>query len=201
QRLLRGTVLPGLLDGEVEGMILQDFPDPDLAESLCLLLDLETAAPEVVATALDRLGLDEERRQAVAPLVEARMRERDAVLPQAEADADLDRYARQLTRVDAAQGKNFAEFAAFDLTVDADTTAAIHGVRDGIAATDQLLVELDCLVNLVRLQANPELVEGYLASIVARLGRLADGGRWLEIAARAARLSSFAGDIEARRPE
>ena len=52
QALLRRTILPGLLDGRIDATVLQDFPDVDLAESLCLLLDLETAAPEVVTTAL-----------------------------------------------------------------------------------------------------------------------------------------------------
>jgi hypothetical protein len=40
--LLQRTVLPGLLDGRDEGKVLRDFPDMDLAESICLLLDLET---------------------------------------------------------------------------------------------------------------------------------------------------------------
>ena len=57
QTLLRRTILPGLLDGKIDGIVLRDFPDLDLADSLCLLLDLETAAPEVVTTALARLDL------------------------------------------------------------------------------------------------------------------------------------------------
>src|SRR4051794_1919132 len=52
QALLRRTILPGLLDGKVDGAVLRDFPDLDLADALCLLLDLETAAPEVIAAAL-----------------------------------------------------------------------------------------------------------------------------------------------------
>ena len=52
QTLLRKTILPGLLDGKIDGAVLKDFPDVDLAESLCLLLDLETAAPEVVSESL-----------------------------------------------------------------------------------------------------------------------------------------------------
>ena len=94
-QLLRRTVLPGLLDGRVDGAILKDFPDLDLAESLCLLLDLETAAPEVVTAALDRLGLPDERRMAVAPLLEARRRDRQAAAPAGkdQAETDLDRYA------------------------------------------------------------------------------------------------------------
>ena len=76
--LLRRTILPGLLDGRADGAVLRDFPNVDLAESLCLLMDLETAAPELLTTALDRLELPAERRQAVAPLMEARLRGGDA---------------------------------------------------------------------------------------------------------------------------
>jgi hypothetical protein len=65
QALLKRTVLPGLLDGRVDGAILRDFPDIDLAESLCLLLDLETAAPELLTTALSRLELPEDRQAAM----------------------------------------------------------------------------------------------------------------------------------------
>ena len=53
--LLQRTILPGLLDGRDDGKVLRDFPDMDLAESICLLLDLETAAPEVLSAALNRL--------------------------------------------------------------------------------------------------------------------------------------------------
>jgi hypothetical protein len=60
RELLRRTILPALLDGKVDGAILRDFPDVELADSLCLLLDLETAAPEVLATALERLELSED---------------------------------------------------------------------------------------------------------------------------------------------
>ena len=74
QTLLRKTILPGLLDGKIDGTVLRDFPDIDLAESLCLLLDLETAAPEVVTTALARLDLPAERQAALLPLVQSQRR-------------------------------------------------------------------------------------------------------------------------------
>jgi len=61
-RLLKRTVLPGLLDGKLDGSVLVEFPDVDLADALCLLLDLETAAPDVLTAALDRLPLSPERR-------------------------------------------------------------------------------------------------------------------------------------------
>lgn len=70
QMLLRKTILPGLLDGRIDGNVLRDFPDVDLADSLCLLLDLETAAPELVTTALARLDLSAERQAALLPMVQ-----------------------------------------------------------------------------------------------------------------------------------
>ena len=68
--LLQRTILPGLLDGRADGNVLRDFPDVDLAESLCLLLELETAAPEVLTAALNRLDLPAERRETVVPLID-----------------------------------------------------------------------------------------------------------------------------------
>ena len=95
QSLLRKTILPGLLDGRIDGNVLKDFPDVDLAESLCLLLDLETAAPEVVTTALARLDLPAERQAALMPLVQSgvdarrgrQLAGRRARRPRQEADA------------------------------------------------------------------------------------------------------------------
>ena len=72
--LLQRTILPGLLDGRADGNVLRDFPDVDLAESLCLLLELETAAPEVLTAALNRLDLPAERRETVVPLIDAKLR-------------------------------------------------------------------------------------------------------------------------------
>ena len=42
--LLQRTILPGLLDGDANGRVLRDFPDMDLAESICLLLDRDRRA-------------------------------------------------------------------------------------------------------------------------------------------------------------
>ena len=111
-RLLKRTVLPGLLDGKLDGSVLTDFPDVDLAEALCLLLDLETASPDVLTTALDRLGLPPERRQAMAPLLEERLKRNGDGVPAAElrprsrdralrppADRDEAGRAAQLRRV------------------------------------------------------------------------------------------------------
>ena len=135
--LLRRTILPGLLDGRADGTVLRDFPNVDLAESLCLLMDLETAAPELLTTAMDRLELTPERRELVAPMMEARLREGASAKAGSDGrDSDIDRHARRLIQVTAAAGKSFAEFAAFDLSIDDQTTAALDDVRYGVGTTD-----------------------------------------------------------------
>ena len=119
--LLQRTILPGLLDGDANGKVLRDFPDMDLAESICLLLDLETAAPEVLSAALNRLDVSTERRAALVPLIEERMRTPTAVrrTTLSLGSSGVERHARELIRIDTARETDFSEFAAFDLSMDA----------------------------------------------------------------------------------
>jgi hypothetical protein len=197
---LRRTILPGLLDGRADGTVLRDFPDPDLAESLCLLLDLETAAPEVVAAALDKLELPSERRQTVATLVEARVR--GTAAPQgAGADQNIDRYARRLVQVDAAAGKSFAEFAAFDLSIDGQHLETIDAARDAIAASDVTLAQLDCLRRLVRIEPNPTLVRGFMRRALAFAGDLHRAARWSDLADAATKFRRLTYELREPRPD
>jgi hypothetical protein len=200
--LLRRTILPGLLDGRAHGAVLRDFPDPDLAESLCLLLELETAAPEVVAAALNRLDLDPERRQTVASLVDERLRTGKPVTSGAETSGQsVERFARRLVRVDATQGKSFAEFAAFDLSIDAHTAAAIADVRGAIAATDTTLAQLDCLWRLVKLEPNPGAVAAFLRRALELFAELDSAARWDDLAPAAARYRQLAQELKEARPD
>lgn len=204
KELLRRTILPGLLDGRVDGTVLKDFPDLDLAESLCLLLELEAAAPEVLTAALNRLELPEERRTAVVPLLEARLRDGDPARAAADArpkDPGVDRYARQLIRIDPAGGKSFAEFAAFDLSIDGQTAATIAGVRDTIGATDLPVSQLECLSRLVRLEPNPSVVKTFLRRILEPLEELERASRWQDVASWVARYWQLAVDSRELRPE
>src|SRR5688572_8713355 len=155
--LLQRTVLPGLLDGDANGKVLRDFPDMDLAESICLLLDLETAAPEVLSAALNRLDVSTERRAALAPLIEDRMRTANGGAPNdvSLGSSGVERHARELIRIDTAGETDFSEFAAFDLSMDAQAELAVVDVRAGIAATDVPLAQLLCATQLVRIERNP----------------------------------------------
>jgi hypothetical protein len=202
KELLRRTILPGLLDGRAAGAVLQDFPDLDLVESLCLLLDLETAAPEMLTAALNRLELPSERRQALVPLLEARLRGDDgSARASREQEPGIERYARRLIQVDAAAGKSFAEFAAFDLSIDAQAAAAIAGIRESIGATDVPGAQLLCLWSLVRLEPNPGLVEAFLRPTVGLFAVLERSDRQRDLASWAGRYRQLAETLEEPRPD
>lgn len=209
QALLRRTILPGLLDARAEGAVLNDFPDVDLAQALCLLLDLETASPEVLSTALDRMNLSAARRQAVVPLLEAEIEARSGRLARQREPLDPDtkepasvRYARKLVRIDVATcDKSFADFAAFDLSFDDKAIEAIADIREEVCSTDVVKEQLRCLIQLVRLEPNPDAVAGFLArgsNLLAGLwkrSRFAEVVSWLEEARR------LAGDVRRKRPD
>jgi hypothetical protein len=177
--LLKRTILPGLLDGRADGSVLTDFPDLDLAEALCLLLELETASPEVLTAALDRLNLSPERRKAVVPLLDAKVRGNQD--PMASQPA-LDRYARGLIRVESRDEKSFAEFAAFDLSVTDQTRSALATLRQAIEATEPFDVQLACLHRLTALEPSPAIVEGYVQRALEYFAALEAQGRWRDLA-------------------
>ena len=177
QALLRRTVLPGLLDGRVDGSILRDFPDVDLAESLCLLLDLETAAPELLATALARLELPAERHAAIVPLLDASLRQRGTTNGDDGRQTTLAKHARELVRVDGGANKSFREFAGFDLSLDDAATATLTHMRSAVPETDVPGARLTCLWHLICLEPNPDAVTGFLERSFALLGELKRAGR------------------------
>ena len=202
--LLQRTILPGLLDGDANGKVLRDFPDMDLAESICLLLDLETAAPEVLSAALNRLDLSTDRRAALVPLIEERMRR-----ARSSSDADdmslgssgVERHARGLIRVDATRETDFSEFAAFDLSMDAQAETAVSDVRTGIAATDVPLAQLLCASQLVRIERNPNLVEAFLRQGLDLIGTLERAGRWNDVIAAVQGYRNIGEELRPRRPD
>ena len=198
QTLLRRTILPGLLDGKIDGNVLKDFPDVELAESLCLLLDLETAAPEVVTSALARLDLTPERHAAVLPLVQSRV---DARVETKAQDAGLDAHARKLTRIDREKARSFAEFAAFDLSLDAQVVAALEAITTGISNSDDLVVQLECLLRLIRLEPNPEAVQRFAERTSRFVEALELEGRWSEMAVWLSRQRELENGLRESRPD
>jgi hypothetical protein len=201
--LLQRTILPGLLDGDANGKVLRDFPDMDLAESICLLLDLETAAPEVLSAALNRLDVSTERRAALVPLIEERMRttrgggSNDLSL----GSSGVERHARELIRIDTSRETDFSEFAAFDLSMDAPAELAIVEVRAGIAATDVPMAQLLCATQLVRIERNPGLVEAFLRRALDLLAVLERAGRWNDLIEAVEGYGDLCADLRTRRPD
>jgi hypothetical protein len=202
RRLLKGKVLPALVDGRAEGVLLRELPDVDLAEALSLLLDVETAAPELLATALDRLDLSSERREALAPLLEERIRAQHAVAasgPQHN-DSALRERTQQLIRV-ANGDATFDGFAAFDLSIDAAAEDAIAGTVRLINATNLVEAKLTCVSQLIALNPNPEAAERLLRHASRLLGELERNDSWPAIAQRLAALHRTADTIRDGRPD
>ena len=202
--LLRRTILPGLLDGQPTGAVLHDFPDGDLADSLCLLLELETAAPQVLTAALSRLSLPAERRETVLPMIDRRLQGGPSDGESAAAHAgehSADRLARRLVEVDAAPGKDFSEFSAFDLSLDEEATAAIASMREAVGATDLPTVRLQCLSRLVRLERHVSVAEALLRRVLALLADFAAHERWQDLAVWAAHYRQLASDLGEQHPD
>jgi hypothetical protein len=196
--LLQRTVLPGLLDGRDEGRVLRDFPDMDLAESICLLLDLETAAPEVLSAALNRLEIMPDRRAAIEPLIDERLRSQRGG---AASTSGIDRHAQGLTRVDSKRESDFSEFAAWDLSIDDQVTAVVTDVREGIARTDRLLTQLLSVSQLVRIEPNPTLVDAFLRRALELFLELEQAGRLPDLIAQVKGYTALADELRERRPD
>jgi hypothetical protein len=199
--LLRRTILPGLLDGRADGNVLHDFPDPDLADSLCLLLELETAAPEVLSTALNRLDLSAERRSSVIPLIDARLREGVDLRVDRGREREIDRLARRLVQVDAAAAKDFSEFAAFDLSIDEEAESAIVAARGAVGSVDPAPAQLGLLLNLVRLEPNPVTVAALLGRAAGHFDHLERSKRWHDLAVWVMGYRRLAEDLREQRPD
>ena len=200
--LLRRAILPGLIDGRVDGeAVLNEFPEVDLADALCLLLDLETAAPELLSAALDRLNLSPDRREAIVPLIEANLRSGGGAASDRRFDAGLEHYAGALVRVDTATGQSFAEYAAFDLSMNDETRGALAGVRDTIAVTDPVDAQLACLTGLMQLEPNPSAAAAFVDRALPLLRTLAHAQRWEQLSVWTARVRDLAASLQPARPE
>src|SRR5581483_2995803 len=139
--------------------------------------------------------------QAVVPLIDARLNgQRTPAAPHAE-EREIDRLARRLVRVDAAPGKDFSEFAAFDLSIDYHTLAGLDEARARIDATDLACTQLHFLASVVRIEPNPIVVEGLLRRSMPIFAALERAGRWSDIAVGAGRYREIAASLETTRPD
>ena len=201
--LLRRTILPGLLDGRSDGAVLQDFPDTDLADSLCLLLELETAAPEVLTAALNRLELPADRRASIVPLIDARLgKGAGAEQPATQSnEREIDKVGQRLLRIEPTPGKDFSEFAAFDLSMDDQAAATIVATKSAIGATDLLCARLSLLSHLVKLEPSPTVVEPFLERTLALFDELGRAERWKDLATWATSYRDLAEELRDTRPD
>jgi hypothetical protein len=201
--LLQNAVLPGLLDGRTNAdAVLCEFPDVDLADTLCLLLELDAASPHVLSMALDRLRLTDERRAALTPMIQAKLR--SAQSPEAartDASASLDGVAASLIRVTGGVAKDFSEFAAFELAVNDETTATLHGIRDAIAAADACDAQVGCALGLARIEPNPAVVKTILERAIPSMHAVLGSGRWDAVLVFLRRLQTTAATLDTLRPD
>ena len=202
--LLKGAILPGLLDGRMNGeAVLWDFPDIDLADALCLLLDLDAASPHVLAMALDRLQLPDDRRSALAPLIKARLQNgrSSEQVKEGSFAAGFDGVAASLTRVTTDVGKNFSEFAAFDLAMTDQTATALTAAHDAIAATDAADAQIRCALSLTRIEPNPGIVSATLARALPPLVQLLRAERWDAVTRVVTDLHAIEARLQPSRPD
>lgn len=199
--LLQRTILPGLLDGKEDGRVLRDFPDMDLAESICLLLDLETAAPEVLSAALNRLDITPDRRAAIEPLIDERLRAQRGGQAGLDSSSGIDRHAQGLIRVNSSRESDFSEFAAWDLSIDDQVTAVVTEVREGIASTDILHTQMLTVWQLVRIEPNPTLVDAFLRRALELFLALEQAGRWQDLISQVKGYTALADELRERRPD
>ena len=200
--LLKAAILPAIFDRRPAASVLPAFTNEMLAESLCLLAG-DTSAAGIAISALDQLGIENERRGAVVALIDELLRAR--IDPSLGLDAstaiELDRQARRLTSIDASVRRSFAELSGFELHVDDAARDVIAAVRSDIRASDGLLVELTCLVNLVALQPNPEVAISFVQGALVRAGQLVSSGRWSDLAAVFEHLAAVVTPLREKRPE
>lgn len=200
--LLRRSVLPRLLDGRADSeAVLAEFPDVDLAEALSLLLDLEAASPQLLPFALDHLRLPIERRNRMIPLIQSTLDGRAAPGLDRWASAGLDQHARTLINIDASVPRDFAEFAAFDLSIDEHTAAALDDARRAVAGGDPTDAWLACTLGLARIEPNPATVESIVARAIPALQAFVRNQRWRDATRWLARVAELTAALEPARPD
>ena len=201
--LLQGAVLPGLLDGRTNAeAVLSEFPDVDLADALCLLLELDAASPQVLSIALDRLRLPEERRTTLAPMIQAKLQKKNsAELQTSDGAAGLDAIGASLTRVATGEVKDFSEFAAFDLAMTDETMMTLQGVQAAIGATEACDAQVSCALGLARIEPNPTVVKGLLARALPAMRTIFRGDRLDAVRSLLEQLHTTATMLDTVRPD
>jgi hypothetical protein len=127
------------------------------------------------------LDLSAERQAAMVPLLDARLKAREAAAADSGRPTTLTRHARDLVRIDPAAGKSFADFAAFDLSLDDSAADVLTHIRSAVPATDLTGEQLTCLWHLICLEPNPEAVSAFLRRSFPLLSALEGSARGGEL--------------------
>ena len=182
QHLLTTILLPGLLDGRFDGALLRQLPDTEIAGGIDAFGDAQATSPALVVFALDRLGLGDDRRRRIETLL---LGPSPDAAPGAEAEAAPGRiggYADGRIQVDHADTKRFDEFTTHDVALGAAGAEALEGIRARIHACSRAGEQLRCVLNLLRLEANPGTAAQLVSRASAVCGGLAEAGAWDDFA-------------------
>jgi hypothetical protein len=198
-RLLRDTVLSGLIEGYVDGSMLRHFPDEELADALTLLLDGRVAGRELMLLALDRIDLPSKRQAQVKSMIADRLS--GAARPADPSPGWIEGY--EDGRITLAEGtaRELRDFTVFDLAVNDEVQAALAFVRSTVQDTQPDIERLRCVVHLLGLEANPDVAGRLIpvgAEVLALLRRRTD---WIALAEWIGNLGGTAARVRADRPE
>jgi len=201
KHLLTTILLPGLLDGRLDGALLRQLPDTEIASGLDALGDVQVAAPALVVFALDRLGLADDRRHRIESLLLGASSDGPAAGEGDAAPGRIGGYADGRIEVDHSDTKRFDEFASYDVALGENAAEALEDIRARIDSSQRDLEQLRCMLNLLRLEANPGTAAQIAPQAAALCGGFQAAGAWEEFAQWIGSFRLLAESARADRPE
>lgn len=201
KHLLSTVLLPGLLDGRLDGALLRQLPDDEIAGGLDAFGDVQVAAPALVVFALDRLALADDRRRRIESLLLGPSPEVPAGADTDVAPGRIGGYADGRIQVEHGDTKRFDEFTSYDVALGPDAAAALETIRARIDTSRREIEQLRCMLNLLRLEANPGAAAPLAAQAAALCGAFQAAGAWKEFAFWTGSFRRLAESVRAERPE
>lgn len=197
--LMKDEVLPGLVDGRRSGQILRHLSEEEVADALCLLLDLGVGGVEMLTAGLANLDLPEERLEGVVGRVSRRLEGDDAAAAELSdwvgenAPRPHDSSLDDRLTVEDGHEADFLALRSFDLSVDETAAGELKDVVRGVKETDPVGATLLCCADILSLSADPAVIaatmrrsRGLFFSLETR-GDVASLAEWLALYARVAR--------------
>lgn len=172
-RLLKQSVLPGMVDGRRSGRILHHFSEEEIAGAMCLLLDMGVGGVEMLKAGLASLDLPDSRLHEVARSVSDRLESRhveagawldqlSTVAVEAETGGDAEAIGSVADRLtmSEADDSDFAALHSFDLSVDQEAGEMLDAVAAGVRSADPTHAALRVATEIARLSADATIVRG-----------------------------------------